>query len=86
VRQLLANALRRSMGTMKNAGSNAGSSHPTAQPSLNGGQGGSDFAERRADFGTEGRNGDDADHRDQADKHTIFDQGRALVVTAEAID
>jgi hypothetical protein len=53
---------------------------------LNARQGARNFAEGRADFGTKGCNGHDADHGDQADKHTVFDQGRALVVTAEAID
>jgi hypothetical protein len=52
---------------------------------LKAGEGARNPAERRADFGAEGCNGDDADHSDQADKHPIFDQGCALVVTAETI-
>ena len=53
---------------------------------LQAGEGARDPAERRADLGAEGCNGDDADHSDKADEHAIFDQRRALVVTTEAID
>src|ERR1700730_1456190 len=43
---------------------------------LESGKGARDLADRRAALGAEGRNAHDADHRDQADKHAIFDQGR----------
>jgi hypothetical protein len=61
---------------------------PTAHRThlLDGAQGGSDFAEGVADFGAESCHGHNTDHRNQADKHAIFDQSRALVVPPEAID
>jgi hypothetical protein len=68
--------------------SNAGNLAPnhSAAVRLEPGQVARNIAERRADLGAEGCNGNDTDHGDQADEHAIFDQRRALVVTAEAIN
>ena len=53
---------------------------------LKAGEAARDPTERRTDLGAESCDGDDADNSDQADEHAIFDQRRALVVTAEAIN
>jgi hypothetical protein len=45
-----------------------------------------DVAESCAYFGPEIRDGHHADYGDQAHKHSVFDQGRALVIGAEPID
>jgi len=50
------------------------------------GKGARDGAEGRADLGPESCNSHHADHGDQADEDSVFDQGRALVVMAEAND
>jgi hypothetical protein len=50
------------------------------------GKGARDVAESRAYFGPEIRDGHHADYGDQAHKHTVFDQGRTLVIAAEPID
>jgi hypothetical protein len=50
------------------------------------GQMNSIIAERAANFCTEGCNGHKADHSDQADQHTIFDQGRPVLIPVEAVD
>src|SRR5260370_26678759 len=42
--------------------------------------------ERGADFCTEGCNGDETDNSDQPDQHTIFDQGRPVLIPVEAVD
>lgn len=42
-----------------------------------------DRAERRADLGAEGCYGHDAYYGDQAYKHAVFDQSRALVIVVE---
>jgi hypothetical protein len=52
---------------------------------LEAGQGAGYVAKRRADFGAEGCNGHDADHRDQPNKHAVFDQSRAVFFSAEAV-
>src|SRR5580693_63483 len=44
------------------------------------------LAECGAHFCIEACNGRETDHSDQADQHTIFDQGRALLIGAEAGD
>src|ERR1700730_12563395 len=44
------------------------------------------FTERGADLCTEGCNGDKTDHSDQPDQHTIFHQGRPVLVPGEAVD
>src|SRR6266446_9682172 len=48
-------------------------------------EGGCDSAERVANFLAKERDRSHTDHRDQADEHTVFDEGSALLVTAEAI-
>jgi hypothetical protein len=50
------------------------------------GKGARDVAESCAYFGPEIRDGHHADYGDQAHKHTVFDQGRTLVIAAEPID
>src|SRR5260370_2405882 len=42
--------------------------------------------ERGADFCTKGCNSDETDHSDQPDQHTIFDQGRSVLIPVEAVD
>jgi hypothetical protein len=50
------------------------------------GKGARDVAESCAYFGPEIRDGHHADYGDQAHKHTVFDQGRTLIIAAEPID
>src|ERR1700730_2792259 len=44
------------------------------------------IAEGAANLCTEGCNGHETDHSDQPDQHTIFDQGRPVLIPAEAVD
>lgn len=44
-----------------------------------------DAAERVADLAAEKRDGDDADHRDQADQQAVFDESRTLFVPAKPV-